>query len=546
MRDNPGWLRRRRLVWLYAVIVPLWTILTDYGYESWTHQLNFQFVVFISVRSSLLYALTVWSLHGLSRRWQRAEQRYETFVQASPQALFVEENDKVVYANPAALSLAGARRASDVLSNPIVHLFGPTHVLEVAAAQEADSAHPDGSESHGLPLDARLVRLDGRILDVEIIVTPIEVDGRLARQILCTDVTEKRRMEHDLMTAVTELEAFIEYNTDAIGIYTVSGHLTKANAKWEKLYGISRREWMGRHIFDLPCIPQELRIETRELIDSLSQGQIITGFRTVRHTQKKAPFPVSLSMFPIRNDVGEIAGWSEMIREISVELEAEQRLLESEKLAAVGQLAAGVAHEIRNPLTAVRGFLQILPSSSPEKMYEYAGIMTSELDRITAIVAEMLALAKPQAEEFTHVDVACLISHVYSVLEPEARMRNVVMAIEHLDAAASMMGQENRLKQVLINLVRNAMDALDEEPRCITLEARAHDNTVRIIIKDSGVGIPEGQLYRLGEPFFTTKEHGTGLGLHVCRQIVEQHAGTMEFESRVGEGTTVFLTFAHR
>ncbi len=531
-------------MWLYAVIVPLWVILTDYGYESWTHRINFEFIVFSSVRSFILYALTVWSLHDLIRRLQRAERRYETFVQTSPQALFVESNDRVVYANPAALNLVGAKRNSEVLANSIFHLLAPITALELASTRE--SPYSEEFESSNLPMDAKLIRLDGKILDVEVIVTPLEVDGRCARQILCTDVTEKRRMEHDLMTAVTELEAFIEYNTDAIGIYTMSGHLTKINARFETLFSISRRDWIGRHIFEIPCIPEELHIEARELIDSLSQGQIITEHRTVRQTTRGTQVPVSLSMFPIRNDVGDMLGWSEVMREISAEMEAEQRLLESEKLAAVGQLAAGVAHEIRNPLTAVRGFLQILPSSSPEKLTQYVGIMADELERITTIVAEMLALAKPQGEQFTPVDVSNLLNHVFSVLEPEARMRDVVLEVLNPGTPATMMGQENRLKQVLINLVRNSMDALDEERRLVTLEAKADNGTVYIMIRDTGIGIPKEQLRRLGEPFYTTKDHGTGLGLHVCRQIVEQHQGTMEFESIVGRGTTVCLTFPQR
>jgi len=219
-----------------------------------------------------------------------------------------------------------------------------------------------------------------------------------------------------------------------------------------------------------------------------------------------------------------------------------ENMLQSEKLAAAGQLAAGIAHEIRNPLTSLKGFLQLLKSgsSSPAKREAYVAIMLEELGRIEQILGELLVLSRPRSAQFAKTRIAHLISHVVLLLQPQAVMRGVEIKVRPISETAYIYCDENQIKQVLINIVKNGIEAM-EHGGILTIEAVTDRDTASIRIADQGPGIPPETLDRLGSPFFTTKENGTGLGLTVCYRIMRNHGGRIEVESRLGEGTAFTL-----
>ena len=219
-----------------------------------------------------------------------------------------------------------------------------------------------------------------------------------------------------------------------------------------------------------------------------------------------------------------------------------ENLLQNEKLAAAGQLAAGIAHEIRNPLTSLKGFLQLLKSgsSSAAKREAYLTIMLEELGRIEQILGELLVLSRPRAAQFAKTGIAQMIRHVVLLLQPQAVMRGVEIRVLPIPEEAYIYCDENQIKQVLINIVKNGIEAM-EHGGILTIGAAAERDIAEIRIADQGTGIPPDKLERLGSPFFTTKENGTGLGLTVCYRIVRNHGGRIEVDSRPGEGTTFIL-----
>ncbi|OUM94159.1 MAG: hypothetical protein A9Z00_00595 [Thermobacillus sp. ZCTH02-B1] len=226
-----------------------------------------------------------------------------------------------------------------------------------------------------------------------------------------------------------------------------------------------------------------------------------------------------------------------------------ENLIQSEKLAAAGQLAAGIAHEIRNPLTSLKGFLQLLKSgsSSAAKREAYLTIMLEELGRIEQILGELLVLSRPRAAQFARTGIAQMIRHVVLLLQPQAVMRGVEIRVLPIPDEAHIYCDENQIKQVLINIVKNGIEAM-EHGGVLTIEAVVNRDTAEIRVTDQGTGIPPDKLDRLGSPFFTTKENGTGLGLTVCYRIVRNHGGRIEVDSRPGEGTTfaIYLPVAGR
>lgn len=213
-----------------------------------------------------------------------------------------------------------------------------------------------------------------------------------------------------------------------------------------------------------------------------------------------------------------------------------QERQQSEQLTMAGTLAAAIAHEIRNPLTSLRGFIQLNQTTSRR----YNDIMLAEIDRINDIVNELLVLAKPQSGEYARRPLRPLLQNVYTLLNPQAILYNVQLidAYPRQLESLSVVCVENKLKQVFINVIKNAIEAMPGGGE-ITISAAADEEWVRIDIADNGPGIPEEQLERIGQPFVSTKEKGTGLGLMVCQTILEDHRGTIRFQNRLGGGALV-------
>ncbi|MEX2104389.1 MAG: ATP-binding protein, partial [Bacilli bacterium] len=213
-------------------------------------------------------------------------------------------------------------------------------------------------------------------------------------------------------------------------------------------------------------------------------------------------------------------------------------LQQSEKLSVAGLLAAGISHEIRNSLTAIKGFIHLLQSDhSNNKAYFH--IIFSELNRIELILSELLILAKPQYLKMERKDIRALLSQVTALLGTQAIMNNVQIITKVKTNHTVMTCDENQLKQVFINFLKNAVEAMPDGGEILIEVANQHPDWLMIRIIDQGCGIPAESIERLGEPFYTTKEKGTGLGLMINNKIIENHHGRIYITSKENEGTTV-------
>lgn len=226
------------------------------------------------------------------------------------------------------------------------------------------------------------------------------------------------------------------------------------------------------------------------------------------------------------------------IVDISELKQAETLLRKTEKLTIVGELAAGFAHEIRNPLTTIKGFLQFMSQEEDPTNEKYTSIMLAEIDRLEMITREFMVVAKPEATKYQTIELTKIIEDVIAFLAPQALLKNVQIGFHSDKNHILVHGDEHHLKQVFINIYKNAMEAMPKGGNINTyLTIKDHDVAVAII--DEGCGIPEELMPRLGEPFYTLKEKGTGLGLMVSYKIIEAHKGKLEIASEINVGTTV-------
>ncbi|MFJ5963971.1 CheR family methyltransferase [Bacillus sp. NPDC093026] len=228
--------------------------------------------------------------------------------------------------------------------------------------------------------------------------------------------------------------------------------------------------------------------------------------------------------------------------DITNQKQSEKMLMKSEMLSAVGQLAAGIAHEIRNPLTSLKGFLQLMIQSKKYQK-DYADVMMSEFNRLEAIINEFLVLSRSKSVKFEPVHVNLLLEEVSMVVESQAVLKGISIQKNLSPSLPQIQGIPNELKQVFLNILKNGIEAMDGVTGVIQVTSMLKNNQVILIFEDQGKGIPEDAISKLGEPFYTTKEKGTGLGLMVTNKIIESHGGTIHFESKNLKGTKVTITF---
>ncbi|MFE8702846.1 PAS domain S-box protein [Cytobacillus sp. FJAT-54145] len=373
-------------------------------------------------------------------------------------------------------------------------------------------------------------RKDGRLITTSISMSPIcdEENNTVALAGVVRDITEEK-------TVRSLLQSFIDNNLDPVLIFDQNGILIEANHATEKSFGWTVKELIGTNIDNLPLIPEDRIDEVQNYKIKVLKGNGFLEHETVRLRKDGTYINVLITSFPIEDHQHLINGFAVIKRDITERKKAEELMIQSEKLSIAGQLAAAIAHEIRNPLTSIKGFLKLLQYSNEKDLYY--DIVHNEINRIELILTELLSLAKPQKSKMIQCDIRKTLEHVTSLLEAEANM-NSIEIIKKFDLEVPViLCDENQIKQVFINFIKNAMEAMSNGGS-LKIEVLL-DDKIFIRFTDTGSGIPEEILSKIGQPFYTTKENGTGLGFMISKNIIENHNGTVKIISEVNKGTSV-------
>lgn len=359
---------------------------------------------------------------------------------------------------------------------------------------------------------------------------------------ICRDITEKHAAVEAIKRLSVQNQSILESVADGICGVDLNGNTVFFNPAAEQISGYCAGDLLGKNLYECLGGPK-LRDRAADgaanpILDAIRSGQT----RQVRDgyfwRKDGTYFSVEYVVSPIY-EADHVTGAVLVFRDVTVQRQSEEMLLHSEKLSVVGQLAAGLAHEIRNPLTAIKGFLQ-LAARQPEYTAKYIDIMCTEVDRISGITNELLAVAKPQLAEFRPVTLGSIAHRVCELLKSEALMQGITLELSLNDEGAQVLCETDRIHQVLVNLLKNAMDAVADGGQ-VEVATWVVDGLVYLRVTDTGIGMDVETLKRVGEPFYTTKSRGTGLGVMVCQRIIQSHGGCIAWDSRIGEGTSVTL-----
>lgn len=470
----------------------------------------------------------------LRQRADRAIGLLAAIVDSSNDAIVGKDLDGIVTAwNPAAEKMFGYT-TSEMIGRSIMTIIPPElqHEEVDIMRRLRNNERIDHFETY------RLAK-DGRRVDVSLTISPIkDATGKLVgASKIARDISDR------LSAADTSLRlaAIVESSDDAIIGKDLDGIITSWNASATRIFGYEAEEIVGQSVLRL--IPRELHFEEPMILSRLRAGERIDHFESRRLRKDGRLIDVSLTISPIKDPSGKFIGASKIARDITERKRMERALVETEKLAVAGRMAATLAHEVNNPLEAIMNlaFLLEKDASLSSSGRAYAETLLEQVRRASEITRQTLSFYRG-ASLATEVYLPALFAGILSSKKAKIKAKNIIVRVE-CDGNSRTWGIAGELSQLFSNLVENAIDAVGFEGhiriRCRDLNARV----VCISISDSGGGMSSETVQRAFEPFFTTKrEKGTGLGLWVSQGIVRNHGGKIRIRTRQStrwHGTTI-------
>ena len=470
---------------------------------------------------------------------QESERRYRTLFESAGDAIFIidiegEKAGDIVEANPAAAEMHGYRMEELLKLNLVKDLDAPD------ATAEAPQRIERILQGEWIQDEINHRKKDGTLFPVEISAGLIEYMGRRYILAIDRDISERKHMERMLIQAKIEWENTFNAITDMITIHDKNYNILRANKAAGKILGLPSLEeqtvkcYRYYHGTDQPP-------EYCESCKSLETGETVTCEMYEPHLSKF----LEIRAMPLNDSNGELIGLIHVIRDITQRRRVEEALQRAEQLKMVGELAAGLAHEIKNPLAGIKGSIQVLVETASIAEEDRSLILKAidEIKRIDILLKSLLNFAKPPKLHLMATDVndlldkAVALSLKHPSLSPGGS--KTINVLKDFDPdLQEIMADPMQLQQVFLNLMFNAIEAM---PKGGALAVKTFlddsDNVLRIAISDTGKGMEPQMLDQIFQPFFTTKRKGSGLGLSICQRLVDQHEGTLSVESAPGKGT---------
>jgi len=412
-------------------------------------------------------------------------------------------------------------------------------------------------------LEMTRVRKNGQHFPVLTTVTAImEPSGESSGFVeIIRDITVRKNLERQLRETKEFLERIMESSVDGILTTDLKGKLTYVNRAMEDMLGYSRGEILGSHISNLYVRGVQV---AREVMDLLKAAERAENYEMEVKTKSGKVLTIMTSLFLLRNEDDVMIGTAGIFKDITEQKALEAKLkdaqayvVEASKMRALGELVAGVAHELNNPLMASQTILHVilknLPAGWPER--ERLELIRKCNDRIEKIVDHLREFSRQTKPELLEMDVNQPVENALMITGQQLLNHGITLVRNLATGLPKVMGDTNQLEQVFLNLISNARDAIDDaagHKKELTIRSNFSEDggapSIVVSVKDTGTGIPPENLSKIFEPFFSTKPvgKGTGLGLSLCFGIVEAHGGRIDIKSKVGEGTEVSVILPAR
>jgi PAS domain S-box-containing protein len=358
----------------------------------------------------------------------------------------------------------------------------------------------------------------------------------------------------ELSARVTEMETYVASLTrdsyDAILGVDRDGTIRSWNRGAWVIFGWEPEEVVGQNYKKIFPAESDAEGEFAKMLRLLEKRGYANDEEAVRATKDGRRVLVSVTRTALRNAAGEFIGFSAIMRDITERKKMEQRLIHGERMSALGELAAILAHEIKNPLNSMvinlevlKGHLAGIEPTAREKSEKYMRVLTDEMQRLNKVIRGFLDFAKPVSLTFGDANMNAVLRDLVDLVEAQARKNKVTIALEFDPDLPTISGDASQLKQALLNLVLNALHAMPDGGTLTLSTTTLPNRFARATVTDTGPGIPPESLSKVFDLFFTTKIDGSGLGLPTVQRIVESHGGRIDVQSVVLEGTSFHLTF---
>ena len=363
-------------------------------------------------------------------------------------------------------------------------------------------------------------------------------------------MVEKVRLQKELIETKNFLESIIEKAGDAISVVDLEGKVLYWNEGAERIYGYTKGQVLGKKLSDF-LYPQDekSRDDEKRLMEGLmarvKDGEVIPNVEVKRLTRDQKEILISMTISPLKDAEGKIIGASRICKDVTHLKKAEERLILAERLSSLGELTAGVAHELRNPLAGIKINTQVLSRKQDLTEMERRLLESTQegIEKIQKIVDDMLHFAKPRASHFKEEALNEVVDKSLAILQARVKKGHISAVFDRGEDLPSVRIDIHQIQQVLINLMLNAIQAMEKGGTLTIRTFLESGGAVGVEIRDTGVGIPLPYLKKVFDPFFTTKSEGTGLGLSISLKILENHGATIDVVSKEGEGACFTIHF---
>jgi PAS domain S-box-containing protein len=467
------------------------------------------------------------------------EQRYSQLFDSLQEGVYISNAEgKLLEVNPALVSILGFQSKDELLQLP-------AEQLNVDGAKEPVLGRAGSPNGRTRTREVRLRKKDGGVAVCVDTSSGVMEDGRIVRyQGTLVDVTEKRTMEQQLRSQEEFRLHLLESFPDLILVLDLQGQYTFVSARISDLLGYGPDQLLGRNVDD----PENSSPELAVLFHSVAKGEVARTSREYGSRHRDGTWRTMLGMAsPLLDAEGKPAGVIISVRDVTTEKKLEQQIIQSERLAAMGQMIGGFAHELNNPLTSILGMAELLQEGDiSEGARKQLVVLHKEARRAAEIVQNLQYFARPPAPGRSQVNLNELVQRTVQMQAYPLRKSNITVDFLPEPNIPAIVADPNQLMQVFLNLLLNAEQAIRESREKGTIRVRMgrKPDSVWIVFQDDGPGIAQENLAHIFDPFFTTKRpgRGTGLGLSICKTVLREHGGNIEAASAPDGGAVFTIT----